>query len=292
MREGAANEIRTGSRFDGPGWLLLSPAFLWLLLLSLAPIIMMVVYSFARRGDSGEVILSLDGGHYRTILDPLYLRILTRSVVLAGATTLICLLLAYPAAYWIARKAAERWKPWLILLAVLPFWTSFLIRTYAWIGLLRTEGVVNQALNALHIPGAPLDLLYSNIAVLLGLVYGELPFMILPLYVVLERLDERLLEAARDLGATSWQAFLRITLPLSAPGVMAGVVFVFIPSIGAYLTPDLLGGAKSIMIGNVIQNQFIQRNAPLGATLSLVLTAISLVLTWLALRAGARREAV
>lgn len=280
----------SGRPFDGMSWLLLSPSLLWLAALSVAPLTMMVVYSVATRAEYGQVQFGFNSGNYRTIWDRLYLEIFFRSTALAGATTVACLLLAYPAAYWIARKANERWKSWLILLAILPFWTSFLIRTYAWIGLLRTEGAINQLLIGLHLVHAPLNLLYSHSAVLIGLVYGELPFMILPLYVVLERLDEKLLEAAQDLGATPWQTFLHVTAPLSAPGVVAGVVFVFIPSIGAFLTPDLLGGAKSIMIGNVIQNQFIQRNAPLGATLSLLLTMISLVLTWLALRAGARRE--
>ncbi len=278
------------SKPDFGGWLIITPPLIWLLLLSVAPLIVMIIYSFALRSDSGEVVPGIHAANFKIAFDRLYLEVFLRSILLAGITTIVCLIIAYPAAYWIARRVPETWKQWLVLIAVLPFWTSFLIRTYAWIGLLRTEGVINQVLIAGHLVEAPLNLLYSNFAVLLGLVYGELPFMILPLFVVLERIDERLLEAAQDLGADKWSTFVQVTLPLSRPGILAGILFVFIPSIGAFLTPDLLGGAKSIMIGNVIQNQFVQRNAPLGSALALILTAISLGMTWLVLRAGVRHD--
>jgi spermidine/putrescine transport system permease protein len=172
------------------------------------------------------------------------------------------------------------------VLTVIPFWTSFLIRTYSWILLLRSEGVINSALVRTGLIGEPVKLLYSDFAVLAGQVYGELPFMILPIYVVLERLDIRLLEAAQDLGANRLWTFLKVTLPLSRPGVIAGTVLVFIPSLGAFITPDLLGGAKSVMIGNLIQNQFSQLNQPFGSALSLILTAAVLVLLAIAMKAG------
>jgi spermidine/putrescine transport system permease protein len=172
------------------------------------------------------------------------------------------------------------------VLTVIPFWTSFLIRTYAWMLLLRSEGVINSALVNLGLIDAPLKLLYSDVAVLIGQVYGELPFMILPVYVALERLDVRLLEAAQDLGANRFWTFVKVTLPLSRPGLIAGIVLVFIPSLGAFITPDLLGGAKSVMIGNLIQNQFSQLNQPFGSALSLVLTAAVVLLLAIALKSG------
>jgi spermidine/putrescine transport system permease protein len=173
---------------------------------------------------------------------------------------------------------------------VLPFWTSFLIRTYAWIVILRSEGVINTWLMNWGLINAPLKLLYSDIAVLLGQVYGELPFMILPLYATIERLDTRLLEAAMDLGANRFWTFVEVTLPLTKVGIITGVILVFIPSLGAFITPDLLGGAKSMMIGNLIQNQFIQRNQPFGSALSVLLTVVVLVLLWIGLRAGMKTQ--
>jgi spermidine/putrescine transport system permease protein len=166
------------------------------------------------------------------------------------------------------------------VLVVLPFWTSFLVRMYAWIFLLRSEGLVNLSLAALGLP--PLDLLYTPTAVLIGQVYGELPFMILPLYATLERLDRSLLEAAADLGASPARALLRVTVPLSLPGIVAGCVLVFIPSLGAYLAPDLLGGARTVYVGNLIQSQFaVARDVPFGAALSLLLSLVVLLLLWL-----------
>jgi spermidine/putrescine transport system permease protein len=189
-------------------------------------------------------------------------------------------------AYYLALRAPEKWKRPLLVLTVIPFWTSFLIRTYAWMLLLRSEGVINSALMNAGLIGEPLRLLYSDFAVLVGQVYGELPFMILPIYVALERLDSRLLEAAQDLGANRFWTFVKVTLPLSRPGLIAGIVLVFIPSLGAFITPDLLGGAKSVMIGNLIQNQFSQLNQPFGSALSLILTAAVLLLLAFALKSG------
>jgi spermidine/putrescine transport system permease protein len=183
-------------------------------------------------------------------------------------------------------RAPERWKRPLLVLTVIPFWTSFLIRTYAWILLLRSEGVVNSALMGTGLISSPLKLLYSDFAVLVGQVYGELPFMILPIYVALDRLDVRLLEAAQDLGANRFWTFVKVTLPLSRAGLIAGTVLVFIPSLGAFITPDLLGGAKSVMIGNLIQNQFAQLNQPFGSALSLLLTAAVLLLLAIAFKSG------
>jgi spermidine/putrescine transport system permease protein len=176
-----------------------------------------------------------------------------------------------------------------LVLAVVPFWTSFLVRTYAWMLILRSEGLMNSALMSLGLIRDPLKLLYTDAAVLIGQVYGELPFMILPVYVSLERIDRRLLEAAQDLGANRLWTLLKVTLPLSKPGLIAGSILVFIPSLGAFITPDLLGGAKAIMVGNLIQNQFAQLNQPMGSALSLLLMAAALILLVISWRVGSGR---
>ncbi len=213
--------------------------------------------------------MSLD--NYLRALEPLYLAILGRSVLLAAVTTLACLAVGYPVAYWIARRAPQRFRDTLLALVILPFWTSFLVRMYAWIVLLRTEGVVNLALSGLGLPRA--ELLYNDFAVLVGQLYGELPFMIIPLYVSLEKLDPALLEAAADLGADARRVFTSVVVPQTLPGIAAGCLLVFIPSLGAYLAPDLLGGGKTAYIGNLIQGQFaVARDMPFGAALSFVLS--------------------
>ena len=268
------------------GTSLLSPALLWLLLFIVAPLAIVVVVSLATRGPYGKTVYDFTPSNFLRAFDPLYLRAYWRTAWIATATTLLCAVVSYPVAYYLALRAPERWKRPLLVLTVIPFWTSFLIRTYAWILLLRSEGVINSALMGTGLIGAPLKLLYSDFAVLVGQVYGELPFMILPIYVALDRLDIRLLEAAQDLGANKFWTFVKVTLPLSRPGLIAGIVLVFIPSLGAFITPDLLGGAKSVMIGNLIQNQFAQLNQPFGSALSLILTMAVLLLLAIAFKTG------
>ena len=268
------------------GILLLSPALLWLLVFIVAPLAIVVIVSIATRGPYGRTVYEFTPSNFLRAFDPLYLRAYWRTAWIATTTTLLCAVVSYPVAYYLALRAPERWKRPLLVLTVIPFWTSFLIRTYAWILLLRSEGVINSALMGTGLIGAPLKLLYSDFAVLVGQVYGELPFMILPIYVALDRLDIRLLEAAQDLGANRFWSFVKITLPLSRPGLIAGIALVFIPSLGAFITPDLLGGAKSVMIGNLIQNQFAQLNQPFGSALSLILTAAVLLLLAIAFKTG------
>lgn len=268
------------------GRLLLTPGVIWLVAFFAAPILIIIVVSFAARGEYGSVRYVFTLSNYRSLIDALYLPALWRTLWIAAATTLLCIVVSFPVAYFIAIHASTRWKRLLLVLAVIPFWTSFLIRTYSWILLLRSEGVINSALMGSGLIHEPMRLLYSDFAVLIGQVYGELPFMILPLYVALDRLDLRLLEAAEDLGANGFWAFVKVTLPLSRPGLIAGSTLVFIPSLGAFITPDLLGGAKSVMVGNLIQNQFAQLNQPFGSAISLALTAAVLVLLTVALRAG------
>jgi spermidine/putrescine transport system permease protein len=245
--------------------------------------------SFARRSPYGTVEWILGLANYARAFQPLYLEIYWRSLWMAAATTALCALLGYPVAYTIARRVPARWKSALLLLAVIPFWTSFLIRTYAWMVILRTEGVANTLLLDLHLIHEPLRLLYTPLAVFIGLVYGELPFMILPLYVALEKIDPSLLEAAEDLGASGRRAFWKVTLPLSRPGLVAGTILVFIPSVGAFITPDLLGGARTMMVGNLIQNQFAMvRDQPFGSAVAFLLTFVVLALLALTLRTAQR----
>ena len=269
----------------GPTWVALGVFFL-------VPLAVVFVVSFARADAFGgyepvdDVWRYLRSGaflhNYARSLDSKYLPIAWRSVWVAVLTTVLCALISYPIAYYIAVVAPRRLKTLLLLLVVVPFWTSFLIRTYAWMTILRDEGLLNTVLTSLHLADAPVRLLYTDGAVMIGLVYGELPFMILPLYASLEKLDRSLLEAAADLGAGGWSAFRRVTLPLSAPGLVAGTVLVFIPSLGQYIVPLLLGGGKSMLIGYLVQTQFAgsggSGDKPFGAALAFELTAAVLVM--------------
>ena len=271
---------------------LLGPAAGWLLIFFLAPLLVVLLFSFGQRTTYGGIELGLSLSNYARALDPLYLKIYWRSLWLAVVTTALCLLISYPAAYCIALKTAPRWKNLLLVLSVIPFWTSFLIRTYAWMLILRTEGLINSALTSIGLIDQPLKLLYTDTAILLGLVYGELPFMILPLYATIEKLDVRLLEAAMDLGANRFWTFLKVTLPLTKVGVVTAVLLVFIPSLGAFVTPDLLGGAKQAMIGNLIQNQFaVARDQPFGSAISFLLTFVVLALLGAGFKAGMKPRA-
>ena len=223
--------------------------------------------------------------NYVRSLDPLYLTIIWKSIWVSALATVLCLVTAYPIAFGIC-FASERWKPLLLLLVVLPFWINLLIRTYALIAVFRTQGYLNLALGQvagylsvpLHYVGigpieiGPYDMLYNNFAVIFGLVYVYMPFMVLPLYATIERLDKSFLEASLDLGASQFTTFLKVTVPLTMPGIITGVILVFIPCLGSFLTPDLLGGANAIMIGNVIERQFKAANDwPFGAALSFML---------------------
>jgi spermidine/putrescine transport system permease protein len=257
-------------------WLIV-PCLLALLFLFYLPQLLMFFVSLGDRSAYGAVVYGLSPHNYWRAVDPLYLWILSRSLLLALATTVACLVLAYPVAYWLGRLVAPRWRNALLALIVLPFWTSFLVRMYAWIVLLRSEGVVNQVLAAAGLP--VLDLLYNDAAVLVGQVYGELPFMIIPLYVSLEKLDGSLLEAAADCGAGPLRRFAHVIVPQTLPGIVAGCVLVFIPSLGAYLAPDLLGGGKTAYVGNLIQSQFATaRDMPFGAALSFLLSLLVVLL--------------
>jgi spermidine/putrescine transport system permease protein len=268
----------------GQAVLLTAPAVLVLAGLVAGSQALMFVASLGRRSAYGGVLRDWGAHNYLRALEPLYVHVLVRSVVLAAATTIACLLLGYPVAYWLARRAPPTMRRGLLVLVILPFWTSFLVRMYAWMFLLRTEGLVNLALTSVGLPA--LGLLYNPAAVLLGQVYGELPFIILPLYASLEKLDPELLDAAADLGASPAEVIRRVVLPLTRPGIVAGAILVFIPSLGAYLAPDLLGGARVVYVGSLIQSQFaVARDIPFGAALSVALSAGVLLVLWILRRA-------
>ena len=270
---GAARRRALGARavFAGPGLLYLT-AFMTI------PLLIVLSYAFLTRGRFGGVKLELTLSNFSKALDSTYLSILGNSVLIAGITTVLALALGYPTAYAITRLPS-RWRTVALVLVVLPFWSNFLIRTYAWIVLLNSEGPVNSVLVNLGIVGAPLDLLYNRGAVVVGLLYAYLPLMILPVYAAIERVDPQLQEAARNLGAGKIRAFLDVTLPLTLPGAMIGAIFVFVPSMGNFVVPELLGGGKTVMVRNLIRDQFLEaRNWPFGAVLALSVVIFLVVL--------------
>ena len=264
--------------------------FAWLTLFFLVPFLIVLKISLAEqaigvppytalvaRGDSGWSLHATIANFQFLLSDSLYLRAYLNAIKFAGVSTLICLLLGYPMAYGIVR-APRNWRGLLLLLVILPFWTSFLIRVYAWIGLLKGNGIINNALLALGLIDQPLTLLNNAFAVYLGIVYSYLPFMVLPLFAQLEKLDPVLLEAAADLGCRPWRAFLRVTLPLSLPGIAAGTLLVFIPAVGEFVIPDLLGGPDDLMIGKVLWDEFFtNRDWPVASAVAIAMLVLLLV---------------
>ena len=269
------------------GFFIAAPAMFYLIIFFAIPLVIVFVYSFATRSSTGLTLLegwNLDS--YRRLWDPLVGEIAFRSLVLAVSTTLICLLASYPLAYYMATRTS-RMRYLLLILVMIPFWSNFLVRTYAWRVILGSDGPLSQLSQAMG--GDPIRVLFTNTAVLIGLVYGFLPFMVLPLYAALERMDWSLVEAGRDLYANGWDAFRRITLPLSMPGVVAGSILVFIPTLGAYVTPAILGGAKTTLLGDYIVSQFLAaRNQPFGSALSFAVLAVMLGATIIYFRTGAK----
>lgn len=280
------------------GTLLVSPTLVFMVGLLIIPLILTLIVSFGKRDADGGVIYTFSLANYARLLgistncnngssicfDSLYLDIGFRSLVLAGQTTLCVISMAFPLAYFIARATPKRRNTFLFLVLV-PLWTNFVIRVYAWMMLLRTQGVINGLLGWLaslfNIPFEPLNMLYTPGAVLVGMIYEFLPFMILPIYTSLEKIENSLYEAAADLGANPVKTFLRVTLPLSLPGVVAGTILVFIPVMGTFIVSDILGGRQVILIGNLIQNQFLSARDPtFGSAASLILMVLTLVVTY------------
>ncbi|HZQ61518.1 MAG TPA: ABC transporter permease [Casimicrobiaceae bacterium] len=296
MRPGAGAPAREAQRNR---WLVGGPPVAYLLVFFAAPALIMVLASFRIPGEfgglaplfdpAGEVNLTLEA-YTRFFTDPVYAEVFLKSVLYALVTTLACLALGYPLAALIARSG-KRHRDLLLLLVILPFWSNFLIRIYAWMILLGPQAALARTVNAIaaSFGAGPVPLLFSPFAVLVCLVYVHLPFMVLPLYANLEKHDPALLDAARDLGAGGWQRFWRVTFPLSLPGVYAGAALVFIPALGIFAIPDILGGPDDTLIGNLIKQQFLEtRDWPFGSVLSIVLTVAALALAALAAWVGRR----
>ena len=278
---------------------LLGPSTLFLLVFFLGPLLIMIVYSFLTPGLYGGVEWEFSSLNYGRILgwadtryeqfDPVYLWIFLRSFRLAALTVLTCLLISYPAAFWISRMPPGR-RSFCIFLVTLPFFVSLIVRLFAWVLILRPTGFLNQALIGIGLTGGPIEFLYTDFAVVIGMAYVFIPFTFLPLYASIERLDNSLLEASADLGATGLQTFRRIVLPATLPGIIGGAIITFIPALGNFIVPSVLGGAKVVMIGNLIEQQFLSaRNWPFGSALAMLVMAAVVVILSLQIRMGAQR---
>jgi len=265
------------------GTLLALPTTLWLFVLLIVPLFLTLIVSFGQRSPDGNVIFTFTLDNYLRLLDPVYLQILSRSLTLAISTTSLVILLAFPLAYFIARSQPKR-RNFYLFLVLIPLWTNFVIRVFAWMMLLRKEGGINIILgwvaHSLNIPFEPLEMLYTPGAVLVGMVYEFLPFMILPIFTSLEKIELSLFEAAADLGANSIRTFIRITLPQAMPGIVAGTILVFVPVMGTFLVSDILGGRQVILVGNLIQRQFLDARDPtFGSAASLIIMLLTLIVT-------------
>ena len=273
---------------------LLAPGALWLVVFFMTPLIIILVFSFLTKKTYGGVIPEFSVASYAELASVSFAVFFGRSFNLALQTTLICLLAGYPIAYVIARQPSRRLRSLLLMLVIVPFWTNFVVRTYAIKAILADQGVLNSVLIALNLISKPLDMSPGAGAVLIGMVYGFLPFMILPLYASIEKFDFSLMEAAHDSGANDFWAFMRVMVPLTMPGIVAGCILVFIPSIGAYITPDILGGPNGRMLGNEINFQFTGSgyNWPYGSAISIVLMAAVSIATAIYFRSTTKEDRV
>ncbi|MEZ8859819.1 spermidine/putrescine ABC transporter permease PotB [Vibrio sp. 10N.247.311.51] len=258
----------------------------WLVLFVMIPNIMIIGTSFLTRDEANLIEMTFTLDNYVRLADPLYFKVLMHSFYMAIVATLLCLIIGYPFAYIVAKMPAK-WRPIMLFLVIVPFWTNSLIRTYGLKIVLGTQGVLNKSLLALDIIDKPLRIMYSETAVMIGLVYILLPFMILPLYSAIEKLDDTYLEAAKDLGANKLQTLLKVVLPLTMPGIIGGCLLVLLPALGMFYISDLLGGAKNLLIGNVIKSQVLNaRDWPFGAATSIALTMAMAVMLYAYYRAG------
>ncbi|BCZ47508.1 spermidine/putrescine ABC transporter permease [Clostridium gelidum] len=265
---------------------MVGPISFWMTIFVIVPLIYVGFMSFMTRGTYGGIEYKFTLENYKTIFDPLYFKVILNSIGIALGSSIICILIGYPFAYYLTKQPIKK-RGALIMLIMIPFWTSSMVRTYSWVILLHASGIVNKFLMAIGLTKEPLQLLYNDYAVTLGIVYVLLPFAILPLYSAIEKLDKSLIEASNDLGAKPYKTFMKVTLPLTSSGIFASVILTFIPSLGYYFTADVLGGGKTLMIGNLIKNQFTTaKNWPFGAAISLVLIAITLLVLYLYSRIG------
>lgn len=248
-----------------------SPYVIWTIIFTVVPLLIIIFYSFAQRDSFGDVVFKFTLSNYKDFFEPIYLNVFWRSLKLSLISTVICLLLGYPMAFIMSRSKGFK-QNLMVMMFILPLWTNFLLRTYAWMGLLRDQGIINELLIKLGIISEPITMLYTNSAVVLGMVYNFLPFMVLPIFSVLSKMDKSLIEAARDLGANEMNVFRKIIFPLSFPGVATGIVMVFMPAVSTFVISDLLGGGQTILLGNLIQNQFMAaRNWQFGSSVSVIM---------------------
>lgn len=269
----------------------IAPAALWMMGFFIIPLFLIVVVSFCTRGDVGNILYKFTFSNYTRLFSPLYMNIFIKSILIAVYTTVLCLILGYPFAYIVA-NSNKKLKPLFLLMIILPFWTNSLVRTYAMIVLLRTEGILNTVLLHIGLIKAPLHLMYNNTAVMVGMLYMMFPFMVLPLYTSIEKLDKRVLDAAADLGAGPVRKFLKVTLPLTKGGIVSGILLVFVPTLGLFFITDLMGGSKVVLMSNLIKNQFLTaRDWPFGSAISVILIIVMIgVITYNSKISGAKAD--
>ncbi|WP_251862327.1 ABC transporter permease [Clostridium sp. Marseille-Q2269] len=271
------NSIKGKLKKSTPVFKTVGPVALWLITFFVVPLLLVLIVSFLSRGEYGDIRLSFTLENYKRLIDPMYGQILIKTLIISISTTLGCLIIGYPFAYFIGRSS-KKYRGLLLLLVILPFWTNSLVRTYAWIILLKTEGVINTYLMRLGLIHSPMQMLYTDGAVFVGMLYIMLPFMVLPIYTSIEKLNMSYIEAANDLGASPYKTFKEITLPLTLPGIIAGCMLVFIPTLGYFFISDLMGGSKTMLISNLIKNQFLtSRDWPFGSAIAVILIILMLI---------------
>ena len=260
------------------GWFWSLPGFIFLTIFAAFPVISMLFMSVLTAGRFGGVTTPFTVDNFVRATDQTFLKVIFTSILIATATALLSLLIGFPTALFISRLS-RKWQIILIIAIILPYWTNFLVRTYAWLVLLNNEGIINKFLKNIGLIDQPIEMLYTPLAVIVGMTYLYLPLMILPIYAALEKVDKNLVEASLDLGSSAWKSLKTISIPLAMPGILIGLIFVFVPSMGNFVVPELLGGGKTVMIGNLVRDQFLKaRDWPFGATFALILTIILVIL--------------
>ncbi|MFM1826062.1 MAG: hypothetical protein RLZZ37_697 [Actinomycetota bacterium] len=260
------------------GWFWSLPGLIFLTIFAAFPVISMLFMSVLTAGRFGGVTTPFTLNNLIRATDQTFLKVIFTSILIAAATALLSLLIGFPTALFISRLS-RKWQIILIIAIILPYWTNFLVRTYAWLVLLNNEGIINKFLKNIGLIDKPIEMLYTPLAVIVGMTYLYLPLMILPIYAALEKVDKNLVEASLDLGSSAWKSLRTISIPLAMPGILIGLIFVFVPSMGNFVVPELLGGGKTVMIGNLVRDQFLKaRDWPFGATFALILTIILVIL--------------
>ena len=284
----SAKGATSRSAVGEPRWLI-APAMLWIIVFFVAPLGFMVAFSLGVNEGFYTVKFGVHTDQFERLWDPIYLNIYKDTLIMAGTGTVLCLLIGFPFAYFLATRTSK-YRNLLFLLVIVPFWTSLLIRTYSWILILGEQGLLSDALQAIGLVNRPIDILYTNQAVLVGVVYDYLPLMVFPLFVAIDRMDRSLIEASRDLGSGHWETFRRVTIPLVLPGILTGCLLTFIPMMGEYVVPTILGGAKGFLVGSLVANEILTAiDWPFGAAVSMGLIFVMLVMIVIYLRILGRR---